>query len=85
MSNLYRLVKVQIERLRPYFTKIRGRACVDDHHGLVDLFLLIAMCYGGVMQFSSASLQRLCIIVGNARVTWVYFSWIMMRLAEQAL
>jgi hypothetical protein len=30
MSNLYWLTEAQIQRLRPYFPKSRGRARVDD-------------------------------------------------------
>ncbi|MDC0012264.1 transposase, partial [Octadecabacter sp.] len=30
MSNLYWLTETQMERLRPYFPKSRGRARVDD-------------------------------------------------------
>ena len=70
MSNLYCLSEAQMERLRPYFPKSRGRARVDDRRVLSGIILLIAMVYGGVMLLRNMGRQRRCTIVGSAGVTW---------------
>jgi transposase len=70
MSNLYCLSEAQMERLRPYFPKSRGRARVDDRRVLSGIILLIAMVYGGVMLLRNMGRQRRYTIVGSAGVTW---------------
>jgi transposase len=40
MSNLYWLAVAQMERLRPYFPKSRGRVCVDDRRVLSGIIFI---------------------------------------------
>ncbi len=40
MSNLYWLAEAQIESLRPYFSKSRGRARVDDRRVLSGIIFI---------------------------------------------
>jgi len=40
MSNLYWLTEAQMERLRPYFPKSRGRARVDDRRILSGIIFI---------------------------------------------
>lgn len=40
MSNLYWLIEAQMERLRPYFPKSRGRARVDDRRVLSGIIFI---------------------------------------------
>ena len=43
MSNLYWLTEAQMERLRPYFPKSRGRARVDDRRVLSGIIFIRAV------------------------------------------
>jgi transposase len=40
MSNLYWLTETQMQRLRPYFPKSRGRARVDDRRVLSGIIFI---------------------------------------------
>jgi transposase len=84
MSNLYWLSEAQMERLRPYFLKARGRARVDDRRVLNGIIFINR---NGLRWFDAPAEYGPPKTLYNGWKRWCdmsVFARILMGLAEQA-